>query len=391
MIDPHGGRLVNRLAADNISSDLRKAATDFPVIELNNREMSDLTLIANGAMSPLEGFMCQDEYEHVLDHMRLPGGLPWALPVTLSVKTDEVAEMTAPFMAALRSPGGETVGVMTVEQVYKVDHESEAQRALLTTDPAHPGVQYLERISRTYAGGKVWLLERPVHAPFQEHDLDPVQTRALFVEKGWERVVAFQTRNPIHRAHEYLIKCALEMVDGALIHPAMGETKAGDIPAEVRMECYRALLDNYFPADHVALSIFPYAMRYAGPREAIHHAILRQNYGCTHFIVGRDHAGVGDYYGTYDAQKIFGNFEAGELGITPIMFEHSFYCRKTQGMASQKTTTSAREDRVFLSGTRVRELLDAGESLPEEFTRSEISAILEAYYGPDGEAKTQGA
>jgi len=389
MIDPHGGRLVNRLAADGDA--LRKAAAELPVIELNNREMSDLTLIANGAMSPLEGFMRQDEYEHVLDHMRLPTGLPWALPVTLSVKSDDVAEMKPPFMVALRSPSGETAGVMTVEDVYKVDHESEAQRALLTTDPAHPGVQYLERISSTYAGGKVWILERPKHAPFEDHDLDPAQTRAMFAEKGWERIVAFQTRNPIHRAHEYLIKCALEMVDGALIHPAMGETKAGDIPAEVRMECYHALLDNYFPADHVALSIFPYAMRYAGPREAIHHAILRQNYGCTHFIVGRDHAGVGDYYGTYDAQKIFGNFEPGELGITPIMFEHSFYCRKTDGMASQKTTTSTREERVFLSGTKVREMLDAGEALPNEFTRSEVSAILEAFYGPDGQAQSQGA
>jgi len=293
MIDPHGGRLVNRLAADKDSQALRKAASEMPVMELNNREMSDLTLIANGAMSPLEGFMRSDQYESVLDNMRLPGGAAWALPVTLSVKSDELAEMTPPFMAALRSPSGETAGVMSVEEIYKVDHESEAQRALLTTDSAHPGVQYLERISRTYAGGKVWMLERPTHAPFQDFDLDPAQTRALFKDKGWERVVAFQTRNPIHRAHEYLIKCALEMVDGALIHPAMGETKAGDIPAEVRMECYRALLDNYFPTEHVALSIFPYAMRYAGPREAIHHAILRQNYGCTHFIVGQDHAGPG--------------------------------------------------------------------------------------------------
>jgi sulfate adenylyltransferase len=384
MIHPHGGRLVSRRAAANDAEALRRTAAELPAIALNNREMSDLTLIANGAMSPLEGFMGRDAYEHVLDHMRLPSGLPWSLPVTLSVKSDEVAEMVPPFMAALRSPEGENVALMSVEEIYKVDHESEAQRALGTADPAHPGVQYLERISRTYAGGKVWMIERPVHAPFQDYDLDPAQTRALFHDKGWERVVAFQTRNPIHRAHEYLIKCALEMVDGALIHPAMGETKEGDIPAEVRMDCYRALLENYFPADHVALSIFPYAMRYAGPREAIHHAILRQNYGATHFIVGRDHAGVGDYYGTYDAQKIFDNFEAGELGITPIMFEHSFYCRKTQGMASQKTTTSAKEDRVFLSGTKVREMLAAGEPLPGEFTRPEVSAILEAYYGPDG-------
>jgi sulfate adenylyltransferase len=382
MIPAHGGRLVNRLVDASDCEALRSHASSLPTIRLNNRETSDLALIAIGAMSPLEGFMRRDEYESVLDHMRLPSRLPWALPVTLSLKTPELRAMRAPYIAALASPEGAVVGLMSIDEVYTVDHEREAGLALLSTDPAHPGVQYLKTITNTYAGGRVRMLDRPVHPPFQSHDLLPRETRVLFKEKGWERVCAFQTRNPIHRAHEYLIKCALEMVDGFLIHPAMGETKSDDIPAEVRMECYQMLIKHYFPAAHVALSIFPYAMRYAGPREAIHHALLRQNYGCTHFIVGRDHAGVGNYYGTYDAQKIFDKFEPGEIGITPIMFEHSFYCRKCEAMASQKTCAHTTADRVFLSGTKVRDMLAAGERLPGEFTRSEVSAILERFYSP---------
>jgi len=381
---PHGGRLIERIADPSDREALRSRADGLPTISLNNREMSDLTLIGIGAMSPLEGFMRRDEYEHVLDHMRLPSGLPWSLPVTLSVDSKEVASRRPPFVAALASPDGNVVGLMTVEDVYTVDHESEARRALSTDDAAHPGVQYLRSTANTYAGGKVTLFDRPSNPPFESHDLSPSQTRALFDERGWRKVCAFQTRNPIHRAHEYLVKCALEMVDGFLIHPAMGETKAGDIPAEVRMECYLALLDNYFSREHVALSVFPYAMRYAGPREAVHHALLRKNYGCSHFIVGRDHAGVGDYYGTYDAQRIFEGFDPGELGIEPIFFEHSFYCRRCGAMASQKTCAHGNAERVFLSGTKVREMLASGEKLPVEFTRREVAEILERHYAPDG-------
>jgi sulfate adenylyltransferase len=241
-------------------------------------------------------------------------------------------------------------------------------------------VQYLKSTGATYAGGKVWMLERVKHGPFANRELDPAETRALFAEKKWERVCAFQTRNPIHRAHEYLIKCALEIVDGFLIHPAMGETKSDDVPASARMDCYLALMEHYFPAGNLALAAFPYAMRYAGPREAILHALIRQNYGCTHFIVGRDHAGVGNYYGTYDAQKLFGTFVPGDIAITPIMFEHSFYCRRCGGMASQKTCPHGAADRVVLSGTKVRELLVNGGDLPEEFTRPEIAAILQKHY-----------
>lgn len=386
MITPHGGTLVPCLVSQERQSSLQSNLSALPVVELNAREHSDITLLSNGALSPLTGFMRHDEYESVLERMRLPMGVPWSLPVTLSLKDSPAASMTPPFVVALRAPEGDIAGVMSVEDMYPVNAASEAQRALGTTDSAHPGVQYLESLGSAYAGGRVHAFARSTPDPFAEYNRSPAETRRLFEEKGWNTIVAFQTRNPIHRAHEYLIKCALEMVDGALIHPAMGETKPGDIPAEVRLKCYVALLDNYFPSDHVVLSTFPYAMRYAGPREAIHHAILRRNYGATHFIVGRDHAGVGDYYGTYDAQRIFDEFHPDEIGITPIMFEHSFYCRKSGGMASQKTTTSAKEDRVFLSGTRVREMLEAGESLPEEFTRPEVSAILERFYGPAAKA-----
>ena len=380
MIAPHGGTLVSRLVPESELDAVRAHAKTLPTVDLNAREASDLLLIAVGGMSPLEGFMGRAAYESVLDHMRLPSGLPWSLPVTLSVSDPAIARRATPFAAALRAPDGAIVGVMSVEELYTPDKGQEAQRALGTVDTAHPGVQYLASIGETYAGGRVWMLERVKTGPFAGQEMDPAETRALFSLHKWERVCAFQTRNPIHRAHEYLIKCALETVDGFLIHPAMGETKSDDVPAVARMECYLALIRHYFPAANVALSAFPYAMRYAGPREAILHALIRQNYGCTHFIVGRDHAGVGNYYGTYDAQKLFGMFAPGEIGIMPIMFEHSFYCRRCGGMASQKTCPHSPADRVALSGTKVRELLVGGEALPEEFTRPEIAAILQKYY-----------
>ncbi len=380
MILPHGGTLVSRIATAGERDALRAAAQTLPVVEMNAREASDLLLIAIGAMSPLTGFMRSDAYDAVLERMRLPSGLPWSLPVTLSAPRESVAGMKAPFRAALRSPQGSIVGVMDVEEVYFPDKEREAQQALGTTDEKHPGVQYLRTTGEAYLGGPVWMLERLKNGEFGDHELDPAETRALFAGKNWERVCAFQTRNPIHRAHEYLIKCALETMDGFLIHPAMGETKSDDVPASARMECYLALMANYFSADHIALSTFPYAMRYAGPREAILHAIIRKNYGCSHFIVGRDHAGVGNYYGTYDAQKIFSTFEDGELAITPMFFEHSFYCTRCGGMASQKTCPHGPEDRVALSGTRVRDLLTQGSDLPAEFTRHEVAEILHRHY-----------
>jgi len=357
---------------------------------LNRREISDLGLIANGAMSPLEGFMTREEYMNVLERRRLPLGLPWTIPITLSVKDEAVAAMHPPFRAALADTEKNVLAIIDVEDVYEFDKKHEAQMVLLATDDAHPGVQYLNGLGRFYAGGKVTVLETIVDDErFTNHMLSPKECRVLFKAKGWDRVVAFQTRNPIHRAHEYLQKCALEAVDGLLIHPIMGETKSDDIPAELRMQCYLSMMNHYFPKERVALSILPAAMRYAGPREAILHAILRKNYGCTHFIVGRDHAGVGSYYGTYDAQRIFDEFEPGELEITPIMFDHAFYCKKCLGMASQKTCAHGDTDRVALSGTRVRQILQEGEKLPIEFTRREVAEILESFYASSRTAARQ--
>jgi sulfate adenylyltransferase len=377
------------MASDEERTTLMAEAAGLPKMILNRRELSDVALIANGAMSPLEGFMNHEEYESVLERKRLPLGIPWTIPITLSVKDDDIAKMNTPFRAALATRKGDIVGIMDVSGFFRIDKKHEAEKVLLTSDEAHPGVQYLNTLGDRYAGGRVTLFEKiKDDEGFDNFLLEPKETRILFKAKGWERVVAFQTRNPIHRAHEYLQKCALEMVDGLLIHPIMGETKSDDIPADVRLECYTSLMNNYFPSDRVALSILPAAMRYAGPREAIFHAILRKNYGCTHFIVGRDHAGVGNYYGTYDAQLIFNEFEPGELEITPINFEHAFYCKKCQAMASQKTCAHDKEERVFLSGTKVREMLQNGDKLPDEFTRREVAEVLESHYMSAGSAQS---
>jgi sulfate adenylyltransferase len=368
LIAPHGGVLVDRTGErpDDIGALER--------ISLTSRELSDLELLACGALSPLEGFMGRDDYESVLESMYLVNGVPWALPVCLAVVEAPRADRVA-----LVDPSGAAVAVLEVDDVYEYDKEREAQQAFRTTDAAHPGVARLYDQSPLYLAGRVTVFDLP-EAPFPEIAKTPAETRAEFAERGWKRVVGFQTRNPIHRAHEYLTKVALETVDGLLVHPLVGDTKSDDVPAATRVECYRVLLDGYYPADRVVLSVFPAAMRYAGPREAIWHAICRKNYGCSHFIVGRDHAGVGDYYGTYDAQLIFDEFEPHELDIEPMFFEHSFWCRACGSMASAKTCPHDTEQHVFLSGTKVREMLGNGELPPEEFSRPEVAEVLiEAY------------
>jgi sulfate adenylyltransferase len=368
LIRPHGGELVDRRG---------ERPHDVESLErfvITSREASDLDMLASGALSPLHGFMGREDYESVLEDMHLANGLAWAIPVCLSVpaapKTDRivVADETGTFRA-----------VVDVEEVYQYDKEREAELCFRTTDHEHPGVARLYNQHELYVGGRVTVFSRP-EPQFPEIARDPAETRAAFAERGWKRVVGFQTRNPIHRAHEYLTKVALETVDGLLVHPLVGDTKSDDVPAETRVECYRVLLDGYYPSDRVLLSAFPAAMRYAGPREAIWHAICRKNYGCSHFIVGRDHAGVGSYYGTYDAQLIFDEFEAHELDIEPLFFEHSFFCRACGSMASAKTCPHSGDDHVFLSGTKVREMLSAGEVPPEEFTRPDVARVLiEAY------------
>jgi sulfate adenylyltransferase len=368
LIAPHGGMLVDR------SGERPEGVEGLERVTLTSREISDLDLLACGALSPLVGFMGREDYERVVDEMRLASGLVWALPVCLAVP-----EAPRGDRVALADESGTLLGVLDVEEVYEYDKHREAERCFRTTDEAHPGVARLYAQHPLYLAGLVTIVERP-RPQFDELARDPVETRAVFAERGWKRVVGFQTRNPIHRAHEYLTKVALETVDGLLIHPLVGDTKSDDVPAATRVECYRVLLDGYYPPDRVLLSAFPAAMRYAGPREAVWHAICRKNYGCSHFIVGRDHAGVGDYYGTYEAQLIFDDFEPHELDIEPIFFEHSFYCRACGSMASAKTCPHPAEEHVFLSGTKVRALLAAGDVPPEEFTRHEVAEVLiEAY------------
>jgi sulfate adenylyltransferase len=367
LIRPHGGYLVDR------TGDRPDDVETLETIRLTSREASDLDMLASGALSPLEGFMGQDDYERVLDDMHLMNGLPWALPVCLAV--DEAPKGDRVVLA----DGGRPLAVLEVESVYAYDKEREAERCFRTTDADHPGVARLYDRKPLYLAGRVTVFER-AHPPFPELAHDPADTRRVFAERGWKRVVGFQTRNPIHRAHEYLTKGALETVDGLLIHPLVGDTKSDDVPAATRVECYAVLVANYYPINRVVVSAFPAAMRYAGPREAIWHAICRKNYGCSHFIVGRDHAGVGDYYGTYDAQVIFDDFEPHELDIEPMFFEHAFWCKVCGQMATPKTCPHGGDDHVFLSGTKVRELLAAGEVPPVEFTRKEVAEVLiEAY------------
>jgi len=375
-IAPHGGILVNRIATLDQRQAFFDKAEALPRIQLSERSLSDLQMIAIGAFSPLSGFMDEANYRSVVKKMRLSSGLPWSVPITLSVSEEVAAPLIEGRLVRLDSTEGTFVGVLELTEKYRYSKEEEAVNVYRTDDLKHPGVQVVDKSGPVNLAGPVWLLERELDPRFPEYQIDPAKSRILFKERGWKTIVGFQTRNPIHRAHEYIQKCALETVDGLFLHPLVGATKDDDIPADVRMRCYEILLEKYYPQDRVILAINPAAMRYAGPREAIFHALIRKNYGCTHFIVGRDHAGVGDYYGTYDAQYIFDEFEPSELGIVPMKFEHAFYCTLTEQMATTKTSPSTPEQRVHLSGTKVREMLRAGKLPPPQFARPEVAAEL---------------
>ena len=376
LIPPHGGKLINRLATPEEKQDFIAKADSLPKVQLDKRATSDLVMIAIGGFSPISGFMGQQDYLGVVKNMRLANGLPWSVPVTLSV-TAEVAEpLTLGSLIRLDNPDGKFIGVLELTEKYSYDKKLEAKNVYRTEEDKHPGVKVVYEQGEINLAGSVWLLEREDHPQFPKYQIDPAASRAMFQERGWKTVVGFQTRNPIHRAHEYIIKCALEIVDGLFLHPLVGATKSDDIPADVRMRCYEIMMENYFPQERVILAINPSAMRYAGPREAIFHALIRKNYGCTHFIVGRDHAGVGDYYGTYDAQEIFSQFEPEELGIAPLKFEHAFYCTRTEQMATAKTSPATKEERIHLSGTKVRAMLREGKTPPPQFSRPKVAEEL---------------
>lgn len=374
---PHGGQLVNRMLRGEMRQAVRERAEKLFKLNLNAMNLSDLELIANGAMSPLTGFMNQADYERVVNEMRLSNGLIWSIPVTLAVDT-AVADSLQLNQEIALCEAGRVLAVMEISEKYTYDKQREAELVYRTTEDKHPGVAHLYRQGDVLLAGDIWVVDLPTAAEteFPELRHTPAQARRMFARRGWRRVVGFQTRNPIHRAHEYIQKTALEIVDGLFIHPLVGETKSDDIPADVRIASYQAILRDYYPAESVLLGVFPAAMRYAGPREAIFHAILRKNYGCTHFIVGRDHAGVGGYYGTYDAQRIFDTFKKGELGIEILPFDYTFYCKKCGMVVSSKTCPHSKDDWISLSGTQVRAMLERGEMLPPEFTRPEVSKVL---------------
>lgn len=376
MIAPHGNTLVQLILKGKERDEWLRRAQELPAIPLSPFALSELDNIACGLYSPLDGFMTFEAYQSVIEQMRLPDGTVWPIPIVLPVEGDLARSLGVGEWVALQGAEGHCFGVMKVADIFARETDREAQAVYGTTDKGHPGVARLYNQPQSLVGGEIRLLSRAPVSIAADYHFDPIKTRELFQDKGWKTIVAFQTRNPIHRAHEYLQKCALEMVDGLFLNPLIGATKEGDIPAAVRMDCYHALVENYFPRERVLLCTFPAPMRYAGPREAIFHAICRLNYGCTHIIIGRDHAGVGDYYGTYAAQEIFERFSRQELGIVSLKFEHAFYCQKCGQMATSKTCPHSNKEHLFLSGTKVRALLREGKDLPTEFTRPEVARIL---------------
>ena len=378
MIPPHGGTLVNRYVDGQQAKTLKEEARSLPVVPLNPRQLSDAYMIAQGALSPLDGFMGHEDYVSVVNEMRLTGGLPWTIPVTLAIDTLLSSGLKEGAKVALADESGEIAGILALQGKFRRDREEEALKVYRTTEDRHPGVANLYRDGDVLLGGKVTMFQGlpKLEEGIEPHHRTPSQTREYIANQGWNTVVGFQTRNPVHRAHEYIHKCALEIVNGLLLHPLVGETQEGDIPASIRMRCYEALLEGYYPKNRVLLSVLPAFMRYAGPREAIFHALVRKNYGCTHFIVGRDHAGVGNYYGTYDAQRIFSEFDPEALAIRPMFFENSFFCRRCHSMATERTCPHGPDERVSLTGAQFREMLSRGEMPPEEFTRPEVAKIL---------------
>ena len=375
MNQPHGGVLVNRIATGARKQELEEKAQDLFQLTIEDRYGADVEMIAIGAFSPLTGFMGKADSESAIEKMQLTNGLAWGIPILLPAG-DKYDEIKTGVEIALLDKTGRVLAIMTVDEKFELDLANLSQKCFKTTEEKHPGVAAILKGGNKFIAGPLEMVNRPLRKEDinEKYYLDPSETRAEFERRNWKTIVAFQTRNPIHRAHEYLIKCAQEIVDGALIHPIVGETKSDDIPAPVRMKCYEALIENYFNPDNTKLSVLPTAMRYAGPREAINHTIIRKNYGCTHMIIGRDHAGVGSYYGTYEAQELM-DVQGPKIGMQILKFENTFWCKNTESMASSKTAPQ-NPDIVSLSGTKVREMLANGQRPPSEFSRPLVADIL---------------
>ncbi|MCX7759832.1 MAG: sulfate adenylyltransferase [Hydrogenothermaceae bacterium] len=377
MLNPHGGKLINKIATEEERKDLIEKAEKLKKIVIADRYVSDCEMIANGGFSPLNGFLTKEDAEEVINNIHLKNGLLWSIPIVLPIPEDIFKDVKIADEVALYDKNNRPIAIMLIEDKFKLDIENYCRNIFNTTDIEHPGVKVVKSSGSNFIGGEIIrLLNRPVREGIDEkYYLDPAQVRENIKKRNWKNIVAFQTRNPIHRAHEYIIKVALELMDGVLIHPLVGETKPDDIPANVRMKCYEVLIDNYFNKEKVHLSVLPASMHYAGPREAVHHMLIRKNYGATHMIIGRDHAGVGNYYGTYEAQEFVEQLKD-ELGIQPLKFEHSFYCTKCENMAFSKTCPHSKEDHLHLSGTKVRAMLREGKRPPKEFSRLEVADVL---------------
>jgi len=382
LVPPHGGApLKPLLVADGERGEALARAGSMPRITLSSRELSDLFMLGMGAYTPLDGFMGEADWRGACVDMKLSDGLFWPIPITLSCKRNEADAISIGDEIALADEEGTLVGSLRVDEKYEIDRDLECENVYGTTDENHPGVQkVLEQGDINLAGPVAVLSEGHYPETYKGLYYRPEETRALFEEKGWSKVAAFQTRNPMHRSHEYLAKIAIEIGDGILIHQVLGALKPGDIPADVRVDAIDTLVENYFVPGTAVQAGYPIEMRYAGPREALLHALFRQNFGCSHLIVGRDHAGVGDYYGPFDAHHIFDTLDEGSLVTQPLKIDITFYCRKCDGMATGKTCPHGEEDRLNISGTRLREMFANREAVPAEFSRPEVVEVLQAYY-----------
>lgn len=384
LVEPHGGELKSLLLLGERRKTEIEGAKDLKRLVVSSKELSDLTMLGMGAFSPLDGFLCKQDYASVVKSMRLANGTLWPIPITLSVSEQEAADIGEGERIALYGPeNSEPVATMLVEEIYRYDRMKEARDVYRTEDPAHPAVKRIVQQGDTCFGGPVRVLSEGGYPQRFPEYARPEETRAIFRAKEWRSVAAFQTRNPMHRSHEYITKIALEIVDGLFVHPIVGRLKEGDVPAEIRLRCYRALLENYYPQERVVMKVYPMEMRYGGPRETVLHAIIRQNFGCTHFIVGRDHAGVGNYYGPFDAHRIFDDLDPRDLAIEPLKMDWTFWCERCGQMASPRSCPHDEDSRLLISGTDLRRMLAEGKRPSAEFSRPEVLDILMDYYSEE--------